>query len=68
MKAFTGEFLGFECKERLKSPIIKIIFIARFFDPRVWMDRGLKDKSRNKISAQNPIYIMRYHDFNLEKS
>ena len=29
------------------------------------MDRGLKDESRNKISAQNS---MRYHDFNLEKS
>ena len=32
------------------------------------MDRGLKDESRNNISAQNSMYIMRYHDFNLEKS
>ena len=32
------------------------------------MDIGLKDESRYKISAQNSIYIMRYHDFNLEKS
>ena len=30
------------------------------------MDRGLKDESRNKISAQNSI--IRYPDFNLEKS
>ena len=26
MKAFIGGFLGFECKEGQKSPIIKIIF------------------------------------------
>ena len=41
IKAFVGGFLGFEVKEGSKSPIIKIIFSARFFDP--WMDRGLKE-------------------------
>ena len=32
------------------------------------MDIELKDESINKILAQKSISIMRYHDFNLEKS
>ena len=43
MKVFIGGFLGSK------------FFPARFFNLRVWMDRGLKDESRNKISAQNSI-------------
>ena len=32
------------------------------------MDIGLKDEFIHKISAQNSIWIIRSHDFNLEKS
>ena len=31
------------------------------------MDKGLKDESNHKISAQNFVYIIRYHDSNLKK-
>ena len=54
MKAFIGGFLGFSCKEGYKSPIIKKNS-TQFFHPRVWMDKGLKDKSSYKISAHNYI-------------
>ena len=53
MKAFIGKFLGFECKEGVQ--LLKSFFPDRLFDPRVLMDRGLKDESRNEISAQNSI-------------
>ena len=51
MKAFMGGFLGLECKEGIKESN----HLSHFFDPRLWMDRGLKDESSHKILAQNSI-------------
>ena len=68
MKAFIGRFIGFEYKEGVKKVQLLKKFLDLFLDPRVWMDKGSIDESRNKISAQNSIQIMIYHDFNFEKS
>ena len=48
--------------------IIKIMFYTQFLDQSIWIDEGEKTNLPKNISAKNPFYIMRYHDFNLEKS
>ena len=55
MKAFIGDFPGFESKEGFESNYSNHFFPVRFFDPRVCIDRGLKDEYRNKFLAQNSV-------------
>ena len=56
MKAFIVGSWGLSVKKGKRVQLLKSFFFqAQFFSPRVWVDIGLKDESRNKISAQKSI-------------
>ena len=52
MKAFI---VGLSVKRGKRVKLLKLFFFKLYCLIQVWMDRGLKYESRNKICAQNSI-------------